>query len=184
MKLIVGLGNPGERYRYTPHNMGFLVVDRLAQRYKADFKKRLARVEVAEFRVRREKIILVKPMTFMNLSGPAVAAILNKRRIAQDAFLVVCDDINLPLGNLRVRRRGSDGGHLGLRSIIGSLKTSDFARLRIGVGKAGASNITEYVLERFPKEDLELINRIVDVAVEAALVFIKDGVDRVMNKYN
>lgn len=180
----MGLGNPGERYKNTPHNMGFMVVEEIAKAYKTDFKKRISNSRIAEFSLHREKIILAKPLTFMNLSGEAVAGIMENKRIKKNSLLVVCDDINLPLGKIRIKRRGSDGGHLGLRSIIGNLKTSDLARLRIGVGKVGVSNITEHVLGKFPKEDLELVDRIVDVAVKTVLVFIKDGIEKAMNEFN
>jgi PTH1 family peptidyl-tRNA hydrolase len=184
MKLIVGLGNPGERYKYTPHNMGFLVVDRIAHRHKTDFKKKLPRIEVAEFRLDREKIILAKPLTYMNLSGEVLVRLLHKKEIRQKDILVVCDDVNLPLGKIRVRRCGSDGGHLGLRSISERLGTKDFARLRIGVAKLGMGDVSEYVLRRFSKPDWDVVNEALDVAAEAVLFFIKENIDQTMNRFN
>jgi len=183
MKLIVGLGNPGERYRNTFHNLGFLVVERLAQAYNLRFKKR-AYLEIVEFRIGKEKIILVKPLTFINLSGKAVSEIMRKRRLKEKDLLVVCDDFSLPLGKLRIKPKGSDGGHLGLKSIIENLNTQDFARLRIGIAKPGIEDISEYVLQKFSSQDLEAINEIILLAKDALLVIIEEGLDKAMQKFN
>lgn len=184
MKLIVGLGNPGERYKFSPHNLGFMVVDKMAYNYKTHFRKSLSKLETAEFRLGLEKIILAKPLTFMNLSGIAVSEILKTKRIKENNLLIVCDDVNLSLGKIRIRRRGSDGGHLGLRSIIEELRTQGFSRLRIGIGKEKIADISRYVLERFSKEDLELTESVVNRAVDAILFFIKEGIDKAMNRFN
>lgn len=183
MKLIVGLGNPGERYKFSPHNMGFMVVEKIAQTYKTNFKKK-SQAKIAEFSLEKEKIILAKPLTFMNLSGEAVAEIMRKRRIKEEDLLVICDDINLSLGKLRIRSHGSDGGHLGLRSIIENLGNQDFARLRIGVGRPAVQDVSQYVLKPFSKEDLDFIERIIGRAQEAVLVFVKEGIDKAMSKFN
>ncbi len=182
--MIVGLGNPGGKYRYTPHNTGFLVIERLARTLGVDFEKKMARVELAESRSGKEKIILARPLTFMNLSGLGIREVFRKKRIETENLLVICDDISLPLGKVRLRKKGSDGGHRGLRSIIQELQTQDFPRLRIGVGKPGIKDLTAYVLDRFCGEDWETIDGIIDISAEAVLVFVKEGINKAMNEFN
>lgn len=184
MKLIVGLGNKGEKYKDTPHNLGFMVVERLSQLYKTPFKKKLPTAFLAEFRLNREKIILAKPLTFMNLSGRAVSEIMKRKRISVKDILVVCDDFNLTFGKLRIRPYGSAGGHHGLRSIIENLETENFCRLRIGIGKPDITDISDYVLRRFDKRELETVASMLERAVEAILVFVREGIEKAMNKFN
>jgi len=183
MKLIVGLGNPGEEYRHTPHNLGFLVVDRLKEVYKINFRKK-KNFEWGEFRLGKEKIFVLKPLTYMNLSGKAVVEFLREKKIELENMLVICDDINLPLGKLRLRRKGSDGGHLGLRSIIKELNSQNFPRLRIGIGKPGIEDLTKYVLEKFSSEDKLKVEKAIEDACEAVFTSLKEGLDKAMNKFN
>ncbi|MCM8778795.1 MAG: aminoacyl-tRNA hydrolase [Candidatus Omnitrophica bacterium] len=183
MKLIVGLGNPGEKYKFTPHNLGFLVVETLAENFKVGFKRK-DKFSWGEFKFQREKILLLKPLTFMNLSGIALVDFLKIKKVGQEDILVICDDISLPLGKIRLRGRGSDGGHLGLRSVIEKLGTKDFPRLRIGIGKPGIEDLKEYILERFSSEDEAKIKQIIETAVKAVLSFIKDGLEKTMSRFN
>lgn len=184
MKLIVGLGNPGEKYKHTPHNAGFAVIEKIAGERKVYFKKNTYEAETAEFRLGLEKVILTKPLTFMNLSGRLVREILKKRRITPDNILVISDDVNLALGTLRIKRSGSDGGHKGLRSIIENLGTEEFARLRIGVGRGDSKDISKHVLSRLDDEESELLNQTIDKVAEAVLFFVKRGIERAMNRFN
>ncbi|MCX5658055.1 MAG: aminoacyl-tRNA hydrolase, partial [Candidatus Omnitrophica bacterium] len=151
---------------------------------KTYFKKNAYEAETAELRLGLEKIILVKPLTFMNLSGQAVKEILRKRRITPDNLLVISDDINLALGKLRLKINGSDGGHKGLRSIIENLGTEEFARLRIGVGRGSFKDVSKHVLSKLNDEESKLLNQAIDQAAEAVLFFVKKGVERAMNRFN
>ena len=184
MKLIVGLGNPGPRYRGTRHNIGFEVVDELARRAGVTFvsspvQARMARVHDPV------QTILAMPDTYMNLSGDAVAGLQRYFKIELPDLLVIVDETQLPLGRLRARRSGSDGGHNGLRSVIAMLGTEGFARLRIGVGRGdGGRDLADHVLARFDPEEQPVIETAVDRAADAASVFVRDGIDAVMNQFN
>lgn len=187
MKLISGLGNPTRKYRLTRHNMGFLAIDRIAR----DLSIRLKRYDslsslIGERVVEGERVILQKPLTFMNLSGKAVGAVFNEEGLAAEELMVVCDDINLALGRMRVRRFGSSGGHNGLRSIIEALSTEDFNRLRIGIGAqdAGSRDLSEYVLEEFSEAESRRIDKIIDGASSAIRLYIAEGTESAMNAYN
>lgn len=183
MKLLVGLGNPGEKYKYTPHNLGFLVIDKLAETYRVKSKKRKI-FEWGSLILKKEKIILFKPLTYMNLSGFAVAEFLRNKKIDLKNMLVICDDINLPLGKLRLRLKGSDGGHLGLRSIIKELNSQEFPRLRIGIGRPNIQDLSKYVLEEFPSGDKGRIERMIEKAFEVVVNFLKEGPEKTMSKFN
>ncbi|MCM8765538.1 MAG: aminoacyl-tRNA hydrolase [Candidatus Omnitrophica bacterium] len=183
MKLIMGLGNPGESYKFTPHNLGFLVVDSLAKDFRVHFKKK-AKFSWGEFKLKQEKVFLLKPLTFMNLSGIALLDFLQNKRLENEDILIICDDVNLPLGKIRLKRKGSDGGHLGLRSVIRELGTENFPRLRIGVGKERIADLTDYVLERFSSEDEKRVFQVIETAVEAVLSFLKEGLDKAMSRFN
>ena len=184
MKVIAGLGNPGDRYRLTRHNVGFRVVDLLADRWGVTGQGRV-RDGAALLEVRRpeDRILLVKPMKYMNLSGPPLRAAVRQTDV--DAFadlLVVADDIDLPLGRVRLRRSGSAGGHNGLRSIIEALGTDEFQRLRIGVGRSGTA--ARHVLATFPPDERELATEMVAVGADAAERWLRDGIDEAMNAFN
>jgi len=186
MKLIVGLGNPGRKYRDTRHNIGFAVVDELARRQDAVFES--APAEALMARARRlgdGGCLLLKPLTFMNLSGFAVSEVARYFRVALPDILIVADDISLPLGRLRARPRGSDGGHKGYRSIIEQLGTPEFARLRVGVGRGDPRrDLADHVLAGFDPEECAVAEAAVGRAADAVELFTADGIEAVMNRFN
>jgi PTH1 family peptidyl-tRNA hydrolase len=185
MKLVVGLGNPGPKYDGTRHNIGYAVVDYLAAapgvgRWRSRFES-----QVTEMVEGTEQVLLMKPETFMNLSGRAVRAALDFYKLDVKDVLVVCDDIALPLGKLRVRARGSDGGQKGLRSVQESLGTSEYGRLRIGVGSPGEHwDAADYVLSRFKPAERAAVQDAIAQAAQAVLVWVRQGVEASMNRFN
>jgi PTH1 family peptidyl-tRNA hydrolase len=185
MKLIVGLGNPGRAYEKTRHNIGFEVVDRLAEKAGAAFRKRLlAPVQTAEATIGSGTVLLVKPLTFMNTSGPAVAGIARKKGTAAEDLVVVVDDVDLPLGKLRIRPKGSAGGHNGLKSVIAHFGSEDFARVRVGVGRPGEGDMVKHVLSKFAPDERDVIRDAIERAAEAVECLVRDGVDKAMNEFN
>ncbi len=186
MKLIVGLGNPGREYDRTRHNVGFKVVDEIARRHGASFEASPADAEMAKVRNLGDGgTLLAKPVTFVNLSGRAVGGLLRYFKLDVPDLLVITDDVNLPLGRLRARVQGSEGGHNGLRDIIGQLGTSEFARLRIGVGRGDTRrDLADHVLARFDPEEQPDIERAIVRAADAGEMFSTDGILRVMNTFN
>ena len=185
MKLIVGLGNPGFEYHLTPHNLGFMAVDRLAENCRVEFSRREARARIATARFHGEKVILAKPQTFMNLSGVSVAGLLRNLDVPLDDLVVLVDDVDLPLGTLRIRRKGSAGGHNGLKSIIGALETDFFTRVRMGVGPdQPVEDLVSYVLAPFRDRDRAAVDGMVGEAIEAVRVILKEGVEKAMNLFN
>lgn len=186
MKMVVGLGNPGARYAETRHNIGFLVVDQLADRYAVARPRCKFRALLAEARVGDETVWLLQPQTYMNCSGEAVAAAVRFYQIDLADLLVVCDDLSLPLGRLRFRRKGSDGGHKGLRSIITCLGTAEFPRLRLGIGGPDelAMAAIEYVLSPFRDDEIEVLNQTLQRAAAGAEKWIREGIEAAMNQFN
>jgi peptidyl-tRNA hydrolase, PTH1 family len=189
MFLIVGLGNPGRRYDGTRHNIGFDVVDELARRHRAEWEAAPRGVEALVARVAsgfsRKLQIFAKPLTFMNLSGQAIVGLLQFYKIDLSGLLVVVDDVNLELGRLRTRSRGSAGGHNGLKSAIAALGSEEFARLRIGVGRGdGRRDLADHVLARFDAEERAIVAETVSRTADAVELFIAEGVGPVMNRYN
>lgn len=187
MKLIVGLGNPGPRYRRTPHNVGFDVIDEVARRREASFEAAPANAMMARVRARDGDggALLVKPLTFMNVSGEAVAALQRYYRIALEDVLIVVDDAALPAGRLRIRRSGSAGGHNGLKSIIACLGTEGFARLRVGVGRGdGRRDLARHVLSRVAGEAQEVLAEATGLAADATELFIQAPIEELMKRYN
>lgn len=184
MKLIVGLGNPGAKYAGTRHNVGFDVVDEVARRRALAFESSPAEALMARERGPGARLVLAKPLTFMNLSGRAVADLVRYYRFDLDDILIVTDDVNLPLGRLRARRGGSDGGHNGLRSVIDVLGTA-FARLRIGVDRGDRRrDLAGHVLATFDAAELDTMRPAIENAGNAVEVFVTDGIDVVMNRFN
>jgi peptidyl-tRNA hydrolase, PTH1 family len=186
MFLIVGLGNPGAEYAKTRHNAGFLLVSKLAERWKANWtleKKFNARVAKAE---RNEgRVLLCEPQTFMNSSGESVGPLVTFYRVPLNRLLVVVDDADLPFGEIRLRPGGSSGGHHGLESIEQHLATREFARLRIGIGRqAGAREITGYVLGRFSPAETELAEKVLAAAADQTEVWLKAGIQKAMSQFN
>jgi PTH1 family peptidyl-tRNA hydrolase len=185
-KIIVGLGNPGPQYRLTRHNAGARVLEALARKHGWVLKKsRFLRSLIAAGELFRTKIYLIVPQTYMNLSGEAVAACLNKKRLRPKDLLVVCDDVALPLGEMRFRAHGSAGGHNGLRSIIEHIKTDEFNRLRLGVGRdvAGAA-LADYVLAKFDTKEEPVVEEMTQTAICAMETWLETGIDKSMNLFN
>lgn len=184
--LVVGLGNPGVKYESTRHNMGFLVVDKLAQNEKLKFNKLRFKAWTATWEVGGEKVLLMKPQTYMNLSGEAVGQAARFYKIPADHVLVISDDIALPAGKLRIRAGGSAGGHNGLKNIIQHLGTDRFPRIKVGVGspQQAEHDIADWVTGKPMGEDQKVIIEALDKAVAAIPVLIEQGVDRAMNRFN
>jgi peptidyl-tRNA hydrolase, PTH1 family len=187
MKVVVGLGNPGSKYRGTRHNIGFAVVDELARRVGVTFEAAPVNALVARVRPQEpggDVVLIAKPLTFMNLSGEAVGGLLRYFKVDLVDLLVVVDEVQLPLGRLRAGARGSAGGHNGLKSIIEQLG-SDFARLRIGVGRGDARrDLADHVLARFDEQESVEVESMTQRAADAAATFIANGIDAVMNRFN
>lgn len=183
MKLIVGLGNPGPRYRGTRHNVGFEVLGRLEARLGVTCDREKYRGLTAETQRGGVKVALLKPMTFMNLSGESVAMAARNRVTSPEDLLVIYDEADLPLGRIRLRKDGSAGGHNGMKSIIERLGTQGFPRLRVGVGKdVGA--LADHVLSRFHPDERPAVDEAVERAAEAALTWLDEGIDSAMNTFN
>jgi len=184
VKAIVGLGNPGSQYKGTRHNVGFEVVDELARRESVGFESAPAEALIAKWRRPEGAVLLVKPLTFMNLSGQAVGELARYFKIEVADLIVVVDEVHLPLGRLRARTRGSAGGHNGLKSIIAHLG-DEFSRLRVGVGRGGDQrNLADHVLSRFEKDEAAEVERMTTRAADAAEMFITSGIEAVMNAFN
>ena len=185
MKIVVGLGNPGKKYAGTRHNVGFDVLLGLSERFQAESWKSRFEAEIAEIQVSTEKVLLVAPQTFMNLSGRSVRSVIDFYKIPLDNLLLVHDDLNLSPGRLRLRSSGSAGGQKGLQNTIDQLGSSDFARLRIGIGRPeGQVTVTNFVLQKFGKAERTIIDSAIDRAMSAVECWITDGIDQAMNHYN
>jgi peptidyl-tRNA hydrolase, PTH1 family len=185
--LIVGLGNPGAEYEWTRHNLGFMVVDLLARQAGREVKRAECRALVGRAEVEGRAVELVKPQTYMNLSGESVACLLRKRAGLKPAadVLVISDDIALPFGALRLRPRGSSGGQKGLKNIIAALGTDEFMRLRVGIRpEHPVGDTASYVLERFPKAQRDEVEKVLERATDALRAVIRDGIDKAMAQYN
>jgi PTH1 family peptidyl-tRNA hydrolase len=185
--LIVGLGNPGERYEWTRHNLGFMLVDLLARQSNALVKRAECRALVGRAEIEGRAVELVKPQTYMNLSGESVACLLRKREGLKPTsdLLVVSDDIALPFGSIRLRQRGSSGGQKGLKNIISTLGTDEFLRLRVGIRpEHPVGDTASYVLERFPRARHAEVEKVLERGAEALRAVIRDGIDKAMSLYN
>ena len=185
MRLIVGLGNPGEKYRRTRHNAGFMVVDELAQRLTLGGRERIDDAWAVKTEIAGERVVLVKPQSFMNRSGPVVEAALRWFNAEPDSLVVISDDVALPLGTLRIRPAGSHGGQNGLRSVIESIGSEEFARLRFGVGAAGpVLDLAGFVLSDFDDNEVLRVQDMVAKAADAIFSIVEHGVDQAMNLWN
>ncbi len=182
--LIVGLGNPGTEYAGTRHNVGFMFVERLAERHGIRCSMRSAESFWGRGRVCGEPVVLVKPQTFMNLSGRAVAAFSRKFDVPIGSVIVAYDDCDLPLGTLRLKPRGGSGGHRGLASVIESLGSRDFPRLRLGIGRPARGDLTSHVLGPFRKAEREALEDMLERAVTSVEVLIEEGIESAMNRFN
>ena len=185
MYLVIGLGNPEKKYFNTFHNVGFMVVDRLVEKLGVSFNKGECRAVTAHAKVNGEKVIVAKPVTYMNLSGEAVQELCHKYKIEKGHLIVVYDDVDIPIGNLRIRQNGSAGTHNGMKNIVQMLSTSDFPRVRVGIGKETPMPLIEYVLSQVTEDDHKELDPILDAAAEALNDFVNGTeIDRVMQKYN
>ena len=184
--LVVGLGNPGEKYENTRHNVGFLTVDELAERARVPVQKLKYRALTNTVELGGARALLMKPVTYMNLSGEAVGQAARFYKIPPERVLVISDDVSLPLGKLRIRKSGSAGGHNGLKNIIQHLGTDQFPRVKIGVGEKPHPDydMADWVLSRFTGEDLKTITQAVKRAADAVECVVKDGPDKAMNRFN
>ncbi len=184
MKLVVGLGNPGRKYQRTRHNLGFLVVETLAEKFEIKLKKIKCDSLCGEGWI-DEAVILVEPMTFMNLSGKSVSKLIRKYKVNLRDMIVIYDDLNLDLGVLKIKKNGSSGGHNGLKSIIEQLQSNCFPRIRLGIGRPDEMvDLTRYVLSTFKREEHEKVEEMVSKSVEAVKLIFKDGIDMAMTVYN
>lgn len=183
--LISGLGNPGREYRENRHNVGFMVLDRLAARLGITFTRLESKALVTKTEYQGQRLVLAKPQTFMNLSGTSVGSLLRFYKVPIENLLVAYDDVDLPLGSLRIRPDGGSAGQKGMASIIERLGTDNFARLRVGIGRPpGQMDAAAYVLQDFSNQELEFLLPVVDRAVEAVFAFVTQGLNAAMNQYN
>ncbi len=185
MRLIVGLGNPGEKYRRTRHNAGFMVIDELAQRLTLGARERIEESWAVKTEIAGERVVLLKPQGFMNRSGPVVEAALRWFNVEPDSLVVISDDVALPLGTLRIRARGSHGGQNGLRSIIDSIGSEEFARLRFGIGSSEPLlDLAGFVLSDFDDREVLRVQDMVAKAADAIFSIVEHGLDQAMNLWN
>jgi len=184
MNVVIGLGNPGTKYQGTRHNIGFELVDRLARGGRGATFARKFEAQVAEIEIDYHRVLLLKPETFMNLSGRSVGQAVRFYKIQPPDILVVCDDLALPVGRMRIRSGGSDGGQKGLRDIAANLGTDQFPRLRIGIGEQGDQDASSYVLSRFRSPERPLVEDTLILATQAVAVWVTQGIDQAMNRFN
>lgn len=186
MKLIVGLGNPGIEYQFTPHNLGFLTIDRIANDCEVEVRNRQCRALTGRTTIGQEAVLLAKPETFMNLSGLSVRDLVAKHEIRPEQdLIVVYDELDFPLGTVRIRQRGSSAGHNGIESIIGALGTEDFVRVRLGIAPdRKVADGAKFVLTPFRKSQLKHVEELIDTAAEAVKAILTDGPAAAMNRFN
>lgn len=184
MKIIIGLGNPGEKYCKTRHNLGFRVVDRFAQQLEIECNQKKCKSLFCKTLVEHEEVILLKPQTFMNLSGVAVKEAVDMYKCALQNVIVICDDLDLSLGKIRIRHNGGCGGHRGLESIASCLGSTGFSRLRVGIGRPTIGDTSDYVLSAFSKEDEGVIMDASEKACQVLKTWISEGIDVCMNRFN
>ena len=185
MYAIIGLGNPTAKYEKTRHNIGFDVIDVLADKMSVEMKTKKHKAIIGQGFIGSEKVILVKPQTYMNLSGEAVRAVVDFYKINPESdIIVIYDDVSLKTGQLRIRSKGSAGGHNGIKSIIAHLGTQTFKRIKVGVGADGDGDLVNYVLDKFNRDDRVVIDEAIENAASAAAVIILEGIDAAMNNFN
>lgn len=184
MKLIVGLGNPGKEYEKTRHNVGFMVMNRLSDVMNVSISSSKFKGEYVKFKYKGEDVILLKPMTYMNASGESVIQVMNYFKINADDLLVIYDDLDMPVGKLRLRESGSAGGHNGVKSIIAHVGTQSFKRIRVGIDKHPRIKVIDYVLGHFSKDEQPLIDEGIENAVKAVELYLDKGFVAAMNAYN
>ncbi len=184
MKLIVGLGNPGPEYKNTRHNVGFMAVEAMASRFGVDKQQSKYNAMLGHCSIKGEKALLLKPLTYMNLSGRSVLPAMQFYKLNPEQLMVIYDDMDLAPGQLRIRKSGGAGGHKGMLSIINSLGTQEFPRMRIGIGRPEHHNNVDWVLSKLDREDQEIIQSTVESTVDAVEKWIKLGIDAAMNEFN
>ena len=185
MYIIAGLGNPGKQYEGSRHNVGFMTLDVLADRYHIDVSEKAHKALIGKGVIEGNKVILVKPQTFMNLSGESIRSVLDYYKAEPSEFIVIYDDISLEPGSLRIRKKGSAGGHNGIKNIIAHLGTQEFPRVRVGVGaKPPRMDLADYVLGRFSKGEKELMEQAYQDGAAAAVSMMTEGIDAAMNHFN
>jgi PTH1 family peptidyl-tRNA hydrolase len=186
VKLIVGLGNPGIEYQFTPHNLGFLTIDRIANDLRIEVRNRQCRALTARATIAGEAVVLAKPETFMNLSGLSVRELVEEHQVdVTRDLIVIYDELDLPLGTIRIRQRGSSAGHNGMESILGALGTDEFLRIRLGVApERKVADGVEYLLTPFRKAMEKVVDEILETAAQAVEVILKDGPSAAMNRFN
>ena len=185
MKIFVGLGNPGAEYSKTKHNVGFMLADKLFQELGAENWKNNFNAQIAESFFEGEKILIVKPQTFMNLSGEAVAPVINFYKVPAENLIVAHDDMDLPVGKIRLRMKGSGGGHHGVESVIKNIGTENFSRVRIGIGRPPQNwSVNSHVLSPFSEDDAKIISATIDDLIPAIFCIFREGTDIAMNKFN
>ncbi len=184
MYVIVGLGNPGKKYENTRHNMGFITVDQIAEEYQVKVDRIKHKSLVGECNIAGQKVLLVKPQTYMNLSGQAVREVLNYYKVPTENLIVIYDDIDIPTGTIRLRKKGSGGTHNGMRNIIYLLEDDNFPRVRVGIGSEKPVNLINYVTGSVTKGEKELLEEAITNAAKGAICIVEEGIERAMNKYN
>jgi PTH1 family peptidyl-tRNA hydrolase len=184
MKLIVGLGNPGADYERTRHNVGWMVVEAFARKFRIDIAKHEKNALTGTGRVAGGSVMIAKPLTYMNLSGDAARLLVNAYLESTDDLIVVYDDIDLPLGRLRIRPSGSAGTHNGMRSIVQILGTEKFPRLRVGIGASDGGRLRDYVLDEFAADEQPIVDRAIDRAIDALVLLARGDLRRAMNEFN
>ncbi len=185
MYLIVGLGNPESDYANTRHNMGFKVINEIAKQYEIEISRKKFNSEYGSSVIEGQKILLVKPQTFMNASGEAVIEFANFYKIELDNIIIVYDDVDIDTGNIRIRKNGSPGSHNGMKSVVHFLKSENFPRIRVGIGKPDENtDIIEYVIGSIPEEEKEQLQQGIEKAKNAIVELLKNGIDSAMNQFN
>ncbi|WP_294151006.1 aminoacyl-tRNA hydrolase [uncultured Clostridium sp.] len=185
MYIIAGLGNPGKEYDGSRHNVGFMTLETLADRYQIDIREKAHKALIGKGMIEGNKVILVKPQTYMNLSGESIRSVMDYYKTEPSEFIVIYDDISLEPGQIRIRKKGSAGGHNGIKNIIAHLGTQEFPRIRIGVGeKPPRMDLADYVLSRFPKEEKEEMEQAFSDGAAAAVSMMNEGIDTAMNRFN
>ncbi len=184
MKLIVGLGNPGRIYENTRHNIGFKVIDALSKKSNIKLKRVSLNAMCGRGRIFNERVILAKPLTYMNLSGSSIKNLMLLNKIKPENLMVILDDADLGFGRIKLKARGSSAGHRGLASIIEQLGTNEFARLRIGIGRQEGKKLVDYVLDEFKNEERKKLKEAVEISYNALMVWIKEGIEASMNRFN
>ncbi|MGY0373621.1 aminoacyl-tRNA hydrolase [Clostridium sp. JNZ J1-5] len=184
MYLIVGLGNPGKEYEHTRHNVGFDIIDLIAEEYNIDLNRKKFKGIYGDGRIGSERVLILKPMTYMNLSGESIKEVLSFYKIPNENIILIYDDISLEVGRLRIREKGSAGGHNGIKSTIAHLGSDLFPRIKVGVGQPSGNNLVSHVLGKFSEEDREKLSKTFKIASKAVESIITEGTVEAMNKFN